>query len=49
MKQEKQSNLLGEEWRDVVVVVSTLVLTVAAEKDVVDGGKIKKMRGEGCC
>ena len=46
MKQEKQSNLLGEEWRDVVVVVWTLGLTVAAEKDAGNGGKIKKMRGE---
>jgi hypothetical protein len=46
MKPEKQSNLPGEEWRDAVVVVWTLGLTVAAEKDAVDGGKIKKMRGE---
>jgi hypothetical protein len=49
MKQEKQGNLPGEEWRDTVVVVWTLVLTVVAEKDAVDGGKMKKMRGEGCC
>jgi hypothetical protein len=49
MKPEKQSNLPGEEWRDAVVVGWTLGLTVAAEKDAVDGGKIKKMRGEGCC
>jgi hypothetical protein len=49
MKPEKQSNLPGEEWRDVVVVGWTLGLTVTAEKDAVDGGKIKKMTGEGCC
>jgi len=49
MKPEKQSNLPGEEQRDAVVVGWTLGLTVAAEKDAVDGGKIKKMRGEGCC
>jgi len=46
MKPEKQSNLPGEEWRDAVVVVWTLGLTVAAEKDAGNGGKIKKMRGE---
>jgi PII-like signaling protein len=33
VKQDKQSNLPGEDWRDAVVVVWTLVLTVAAEKD----------------
>jgi hypothetical protein len=49
MKPEKQSNLPGEEWRDAVVVGWTLGLTVAAEKDAVDGGKIKKMRGKSCC
>ncbi|KAG6771560.1 hypothetical protein POTOM_022932 [Populus tomentosa] len=48
MKQEKH-NLPGEEWRDAVVVVWTLVLTVAAENDAVDGGKTKMMSGEDCC
>ena len=48
MKQEKH-NLPGEEWRDAVVVVWTLVLTVAAENDAVDGGKTKTMSGEDCC
>jgi hypothetical protein len=46
VKQDKQSNLPGEDWRDAVQVVWTLVLTVAGEKDVVNDGKIKKMRGE---
>jgi hypothetical protein len=33
MKQDKHSNLPGEDWRDAIVVVWTLVLMVAAEKD----------------
>jgi hypothetical protein len=49
VKQDKKSNLPGGDWRDVVVVGWTLVLTVAGEKDAVDDGKIKKIRGEGCC
>ena len=44
MKQDKQRNLPGGDWRDAVVVGWTLVLTVAGEKDVVDDGKIKKIR-----
>jgi hypothetical protein len=49
VKQDKQSNLPGGDWRDAVVVGWTLVLTVAGEKDAVGDGKIKKMRGEGYC
>jgi hypothetical protein len=49
VKQDKKSNLPGGDWRDAVVVGWTLVLTVAGEKDAVDDGKIKKMRGEGYC
>ena len=49
MKQDKQRNLPGGDWRDAVVVGWILVLTVAGEKDAVDDGKIKRMRGEGCC
>jgi hypothetical protein len=49
VKQDKQRNLPGGDWRDAVVVGWTLVLTVAGEKDAVDDGKIKRMRGEGCC
>ena len=44
MKKDKQSNLPGGGWRDAAVVVWTLVLTVAGEKDVIDDRKIKKMR-----
>ena len=44
VKKDKQSNLPGGDWKDAVVVVWTLVLTVTGEKDVVDDGKIKKMR-----
>jgi len=44
VKKDKQSNLPGGDWRDTVVVVWTLVLTVVGEKDVVDDGKIKKKR-----
>jgi hypothetical protein len=44
VKQDKQRNLTGGDWRDAVVVVWTLVLTVAGEKDVADDRKIKKMR-----
>ena len=47
MKQDKQSNLPGGDWRDAGVVGWTLVLTVAGEKDVVDDGKIKKDEGRG--
>ena len=39
----------GEDWRDVIIVVWTLVLMMAGEKDVIDDGKIKKMRGKGYC
>ena len=46
-KKDKQSNLPGGDWRDAAVVVWTLVLTVAAEKDAVGDGKIKKMRAVG--
>jgi len=51
VKQDKQSNLPGEDWRDAVVVVWTLVLTVAVKRttSVIDDGKIKKIRGKGCC
>jgi len=44
VKKDKQSNLPGGDWRDVVVVMWTLVLTVAGEKDIVDDRKIKTMR-----
>jgi hypothetical protein len=45
-KQDKQSNLPGGDWRDTIDVGWTLVLTVAGEKDAIDDGKNKKMRGE---
>ena len=44
VKKDKHSNLPGGDWRDVVVVMWTLVLTVAGEKDIVDDRKIKTMR-----
>ena len=44
MKKDKQSNLLGGDWRDAAVVVCTLVLMVAGEKDIVDDRKIKNIK-----